>query len=281
MPLFLVGVVLILLSFVSSRASAPPVRDYSLYPFQLTEDTFFFRAAAVSAIFRDGNWARSDNMHYNATAIGDLVSFKYRNGQNPDDIRQVRLYFIPPEKDWQSNQTYRWKLNQAWMSDLYYGWVYWNVNGYIDSQVKTSDQYDVFQCEYMEFQYYHNAVKGRYDATEGTLVLNNVEMGAFLPLGYNEESLIRYNPCAGQGPCRAIDGIVYCDNGMVWQYSLLVISFVGAVLIVAATSPQYRSVQEIIESTSRYSRVGGDADGGIEMDNVGQVDREDEQREIL
>jgi hypothetical protein len=213
--------------------------------FRLVNDKMYFQASSIEASFRDGSQLVFDNesLHFNSTTIGELISFSY---QDETQLREARLYYITPELDWRSNQTYQWKLTQSWISDEFYGWIFWNVNGFVDSDLRATDH--LFQCEHVEFSYWHNAPRSQFAESEGRLVMTNVEMGAFLPDNFSESSFTRYNPCHGKGPCRAIDGHVTCGERNYWRYAAIAASSVIAFLIVVMASGanrtrQYRRVQ--------------------------------------
>jgi hypothetical protein len=245
---FLCGYFFFLLVFcgaaarMQSRKRGPPRPQNDLVRF--TGRDIYFQASSVEATFRDGSHEtfESDSIRYNSTTIGDYLQFTTLR-------RKVRLYFIPPTLDWKQNETYQWKLNQAWMSDDYYGWIFWNVNGYIDSEIQLSSSNQVFQCNHVEFSFWKNAPKGMFDGNQGKLVLKNVNMAAFLSPQHNEESLTTFSPCSGT--CRAINGSITCATGDYWKYGATIVSFLVAVFItkIASRGPATRR--------SRYSPVDG------------------------
>jgi hypothetical protein len=142
--------------------------------------------------------------------------------------------FITPTLDWKRNEIYQWKLNQAWMSDDYYRWIFWNVNGYIDSEIQLSSSNQVFQCNHVEFSFWKNAPKGMFDGNQGKLVLKNINMAAFLSPQHNEESLTTFIPCAGT--CRAINGSITCATEDYSKYGATIVSFLVAVFITKIAS---------------------------------------------
>lgn len=221
-------------------------------------DSIYFQASSVQAIFRDGEHIEyeSESIHYNSTVIGDYLSFTDANGNKK---REARLYFIPPQLDWKQNQTYHWKLNQAWISDDYFGWLFWNVNGFIDSQLQRSSDSEVFQCEYVELDFWSNSPKGRFQTYQGKLIMKNVQLAAFLPTAYKEASLIRFNPC-GEDMCRAINGNITCKSDRQWKIGAVFVSFVVAVVIVAI----YKRTNV---NVSTYSRVSSTVDP-TELDDI-------------
>jgi hypothetical protein len=229
---------------MQSRKRGPPRRQNDLVLF--TGKDIYFQASSVEATFRDGSHEtfESDSIRYNSTIIGDYLQFTTLR-------RKVRLYFIPPTLDWKQNETYQWKLNQAWMSDDYYGWIFWNVNGYIDSEIQLSSSNQVFQCNHVEFSFWKNAPKGMFDGNQGKLVLKNINMAAFLSPQHNEESLTTFIPCAGT--CRAINRTHYSHVLLKTTRSMAQRSclFLVAVFItkIASRGPAAHS--------SRYSPVDG------------------------
>ena len=60
----------------------------------------------------------------------------------------------------------------------YYGWIFWNVNGYIDSEIQLSSSTQVFQCNHVEFTFWNNAPKGMFDGNQGKLVLKECQAGS-------------------------------------------------------------------------------------------------------
>jgi len=224
-------------------------------------DKIYFQASSVKAIFRDGDEYENDSIHYNSTIIGDYLSFLHKK-------REARLYFIPPELDWKKNETYDWKLNQAWMSDDYYGWVFWNVNGFINSQLQLSEHKQVFHCDHVEFTFWHNSPKGRFGGNEGKLVMENVEMAAFLPTDFNEASHTIYNPCEGRGKCRAMNGSIMCGSGSSWKYGTTLLSFIVAVVIVAIYN-------RTTTDTNNYDRIAHQEDA-TELDSFSSSHEEED-----
>lgn len=215
----------------------------------------YFQASSVKATFRDGlhYMFESDSIHYNSTIIGDYLQFSTLQ-------RKVRLYVIPPALDWKRNETYHWKLNQAWMSDEHYGWIFWNVNGFMDSEIQLSSNTQVFQCNHIEFTFWNNAPKGMFDGNQGKLVLKDAKLAAFLPPEYTEESLTTFTPCAG-GTCRANNGSIICASGDYWKYGATIVSFLVAVFItkMASRGPAARR--------SRYSPVDGQYEATVNDDD--------------
>ena len=250
------------LMFITSKCSqaVSPKQQQSV---RLVNDKIYFQASSIETFFRDRSHLVFDNesIHFNSTNIGDLISFTY---QDETQLREVRLYYIPPERDWRSNQTYQWKLTQSWISDNFYGYIFWNVNGYVDSDLRATDH--LFQCEHVEFSYWHNAPRGQFARSEGRLVMKNVEMGAFLQDNFNESSFTRGNPCHGKGACRAIDGNVTCMERNYWRYGAIAVSSAVAFLFVviasrASRTRQYRRV--VVEDMEQdgLSNDGSEAEG--------------------
>ena len=148
----------------------------------------------------------------------------------------MHLYFIPPKLDWHKNEAYSWKLNQAWMSDVFYGWVFWNVNGYINLELQVSISNVLFQCNCVEFTFWNNAPHGHVSDAEGTLTMKNVEMAAFLSTEYeyNKSSpTTMYNPCNGRGKCHAFNGKITCVCGSSWKFGAPMVSLVVALIVLA------------------------------------------------
>lgn len=264
----------LLLQLFSIRiiASSSLVGDAILPPPRLVEfsnDKMVFQTTSVKATFRDEFHYEfsSDSIHYNSTVIGDYLSFSQGN-------REVRLYFIPPELDWKQNQTYHWKLNQAWMSDDYYGWIFWNVNGFIDSQVRVDSYSPVFQCSHVEFSFYMNAPRGIFSRRQGKIVLENVEVSVFLSDNdldnEQDSSLTIYNPCDEGGACRVVNGIATCRKGNSWKFGATVLSFFVAVLVVAfANRRGDASHYNLVDGSdeSRGDSTNDEADSHQEQDS--------------
>jgi hypothetical protein len=232
---------------------------------QLVNDRIYFQATSVEATFRDQSHHVFDDesIHFNSTVIGDLISFSYQD--ESFQLREVRLYFIPPELDWRVNQTFQWKLTQSWIYDTFYDWIFWNVNGFVNSNLRARDD-RLFQCEHVEFTYWHNAPRGYSAESEGRLVMKNVEMGAFLSLGFNESSVTRYNPC-GKEPCRAVDGLVTCGTQNYWRHGAIGISsLVISVMIVAI-------VCRTKSRTRQYSVLGNAEQNGRSDDDRSRAGR--------
>ncbi len=230
-------------------------------------DNIYFQASSVQAIFRDGEHVEyeSGSIHHNSTVIGDYLSFI----PNGNKKRETRLYFIPPELDWKQNETYHWKLNQAWMADDYYGWLFWNVNGFINSQLQLSSDSELFQCDYVEFTFWNNAPKGRFGGNQGKVIMKNMEVAAFLPTAYEEVSLVRFNPC--EGACRVINGKITCRSTRQWMYGATVVTLLVALVIVGI----YKSTSADVSTYGRVSSV--DATELEDVTSLHDNDDEDSQ----
>ena len=186
--------------------------------------SFILKASSIQATFADGLILDLDNITIQeSTPLGDEWILCSSSQQPNDDdgvirppLRMVKLILITPDHDWRKNQTYAWKLDNAWMSDPDLGWIHWNVEAYVDSQIQVPDHNMLLQSQRMEFHFrpigMQSAASFPVLTTLAKLVLQDVEMGVHVS---NVNDTIRYNPCyhshhcqQGEGYCSIIDGVI-------------------------------------------------------------------------
>jgi hypothetical protein len=184
---------------------------------QFKENNILFSASVVQATFADGTTLELTNItSKTSTPLGDELILSSTEEEN----RIVRLYLISPDRDWRSNQTYAWKVSSAWMSDLTFDWLHWNVNEYIDSQIQVPDDSSVFSCSRMEFHFEEIVANGLprhnfYVVPSSKIILWNVHIGAHLPSNTTTKT---YRPCPSGGQCLVIDGVVSSRFDVAYDY---------------------------------------------------------------
>jgi hypothetical protein len=197
----------------------PPHRTAPHQPTMIRyqDDQFLLQASSIQATFSDGTTLSLTNITTRLnTPLGDEWIFASTEEDNDDDnddddSRVVRLILNTPTQDWRRrNQTYAWKVDSAWMSDALFTWTHWNVERFVDSQVQVPNSQSIFTTERLEFHFRPigggAAVNNYHDPviiTDSKVVLQNVQMGAYLERGKKTEI---YKPCPGS--CSVVDGQV-------------------------------------------------------------------------
>lgn len=191
------------------------------------DDEFLFAASSIEATFSDAKsyeihnrtiFEPSSNIVYqlnnltihSSTPIGDQLVLA---NDDSSDQRIVKLVLIQPDRDWRQNQTYRWKLDNAWMSDPdNNNWLHWNVESFVDSiiQVPDDDNRYIFACDKMEFHFSPLGLKHYYDpvVTSTKLVLRDVRMGARFSSSNSKIPETPYIPCTPSISCSVVDGVI-------------------------------------------------------------------------
>jgi hypothetical protein len=197
------------------------------------DDEFLLTASSIEATFSDGATLSLTNITIRpSTPIGDELIIS--TGDDSSNSRGVRLILISPERDWRRNQTYAWKLDNAWMSDPTADWLHWNVESYINSAIQVPQENNVFACALLEFHFSPIGLKHHYDpvVTNSKVVLRDVKIGAH----FSSAPQKPYSPCADG--CSVIDGTVTSafgsatSDGTYWKVGVVL----GAILIILGFS---------------------------------------------
>lgn len=156
------------------------------------DEHFMLKAATAVAHFSDDEKVQLDKVTIRpSTPMGH--EFVLSSSQSPDDRRIVRLILILPQHDWRRNQTYEWKLDNAWMSDIENSWLHWNVESFIDSEIQVPHDHYMFACESIELHFHPigGKVSKPMSADYPSLMLKDVEIGAHLERNASQEIIMR------------------------------------------------------------------------------------------
>ena len=182
----------------------------------IEENTTYFSASSAWAQYSDGlehNFlppAKADprqTIEFGDGAIGYYLDFFFNFTNGEDEIQRGRfgdrlkhsvaivLELLP--KGLESDYDWQWRIAQAWTTSKWqWEWLGlgWKERGF--ATLPRGD-WDALRCDSMEFYIGHR------------LILTNVTLGAYLPIGFNSDDLRVYSPC-GQRTCHIINNGVYC-----------------------------------------------------------------------
>ena len=184
---------------------------------ELSDKTLYFQASDVQAIFADGSEvAFSDHgIHVTTSPAGEHV---LHLGQEGDSSHDIRLYLTTPDSDWRRNVSYAWQLSMAMMkvpgvstNDNKPGWLYWNTENNINSDIKVDNSTSFFSAESITFHFQEMSRIQRGAPPKTKLTIQNMLLGAYLlPRHDRHDPLANrdlYRPC--QSPvCDITDGVV-------------------------------------------------------------------------
>ena len=184
------------------------------------DDIYLFEATIVEATFSDDETVQLDEITIHPSTPMGQHEFVLSDGTNH---RIVRLVLISPNQDWRRNQTYAWKLDNAWMSDntssSSFSWLHWNVESFIDSGIQVPQNNSIFFCDLIELHFSPIGGSGGYhhkDLPKTKISIRDFKIGANL-LSLNDdgtnttsEEIIPTYPNNTLCPtCVASDGVVY------------------------------------------------------------------------
>eukprot|EP00980_Cylindrotheca_fusiformis_P022315 scaffold9191_cov114-Cylindrotheca_fusiformis.AAC.10 len=160
--------------------------------------------------------------------MGDVITLSSSSSSPSVDDHVVRLVLITPDQDWRKNQTYEWKLDNAWMSDKQQKWLHWNVESFIASEiyVPPGNHSSIFSCEKMEFHFrpirpVQNSHLGGIERA-ANVILHNVQIGAHFTnttkTTKEDEEDIYYRPCLDD-TCWMVDGVTVSPNPILCEDS--------------------------------------------------------------
>lgn len=203
---------------------------------------------SASRVDVTGEWGDPASLNYTETGLGPRFSLEFGNSDYFN--RQVQFYWVEPEHDWRQNQTYRYKMTNSWISGKKPNeWYYWNINAFIDSDIKIPVGYTGFTCDYVELPYWNGGRKQVLPESDGKVQMYDFSIGFLLHSGGKV-----YNPCQQSGGrCRAINGQVTCGNAVYWKYGTSAL-FALAILFCCLVDQCIRRVRGDRETYRRISR---------------------------
>lgn len=195
----------------------------------IEENTKYFSASSVWVQYSDGlehNFlppTKADprqTIEFVGSSIGGAYLgffFNFTNGE--DEIQRGRfgdslkhkasfvLDLLP--KGLEGDYDWQWRIAQAWTTSKW-KWEWFEL-GWKECGLATLPRgdWDALRCDSMEFYVGHR------------MILKNVTVGAFLPIGFNSDDLRVYSPC-GQKTCHIINNGVYC-SGFGWPTPLVIL----------------------------------------------------------
>lgn len=190
------------------------------------ENTKYFSASSAWVQYSDGLEHdflpiaiadRRQTIEFEDRPIGAYLSFffNFTNGRNETQKtwygttlkHQTSVILELPPEGYESEYDFQWKISMAWGTTKWkWEWlgVGWKERGLATLPL---GDWDVLQCNHMEFYI------GTDEKTH-RIILANVTVGAYLPIGFNYEDLRVYSPC-GRRTCHVINNQVYC-RGLGW-----------------------------------------------------------------
>jgi hypothetical protein len=230
----------------------------------------------AEATFGDGVTKELDTWSVqSSTPIGNQLFLS----SSDDNSRVVRLVLITPEQDWRQDQNYLWKLDNAWMSDSQHGWLHWNVEGFIDSQIQVSSlslslssskeghHRVLFVCDRMEFHFRKIEMKLTTAPDPTKLILRNITIGAFIPpSNYSSSSSSNerriYHPCPTPSlACEIVDGIVSTSpiskgsSGLISSVNNNTLSIIGGSILFVVIILSFCCWCRNPESSKQYEQI--------------------------
>jgi hypothetical protein len=195
------------------------------------DSSAFFSASSAIASFADGVkvplthatiGSKPMGLEWILTETGAQDDAGNNATEQQAPFRIVRLVMISPNLDWRKNADYMWKLDNAWMSDVDWGWLHWNSNSYIDSAIQLPNgsvknpSNVLFECDVMEFHFESILPSGFRRSTDPVvtdtrLVLSDVKLGTYMDKEKNKPHDV-YNPCHpglfDDNGCTIVDGVI-------------------------------------------------------------------------
>jgi hypothetical protein len=187
-----------------------------------SNDNAYLSASRVDVT---GNWGDPVALNYTDTGLGPRFALEFApGGDDHHQERQIQFYWVAPEHDWRQNQTYRNKMTNSWISGREEKeWYYWNINAFIDSDIKIPLGFNGFTCDYVEFPYWSGGRKQVLPESDAKVQMYDFSVGFLF-----HDSRRVYNPSQKSGGrCRAINGEVTCGNGVYWKYGSLAVFALG------------------------------------------------------
>jgi hypothetical protein len=225
---------------------------------------------AASHVDVGDEWGSPVGLNYTETGLGPRLTLVFPNDN------EARFYWIAPDRDWRQNQTYRYKLTNSWINNIddKKEWYFWNINAFLDSDIRIPRGYDGFACDYVELSYWKERNRNQVlQESDAKIQFYDFSIG-FLDYGSRHV----YKPCQKiGGRCRAIDGKVTCGSALYWQYGLF--GLLGLALLFCCVLCQCFRAYGGGEKRDMYSRVAPQDDDHGEDDEYDYDDDDDENME--